>query len=124
MDVKELRGLFVNRLYLELQLFKDSKLRQEKEEIFQASYEIEIYVNLFEILLVQTEKLQEDAVRKLLNSPIGILESIYRGWLEVEDSFYGELVAYACGRLENLPGTEIQEYREEESDGTGFDQAA
>lgn len=124
MDVKELRGLFVNRLYLELQLFKDSKLRQKKEEIFQASYEIEIYVNLFEILLVQTEKLQEDAVRKLLNSPAGILESIYRGWLGVEDSFYEELAAYVCNRLENLMGTEIQEYREEESDGTGFDQAA
>mgnify|MGYP006865376276 CR=1 FL=1 len=124
MDVKELRGLLADRLYLELQLFKDSKLRQEKEEIFRASYEIEIYVNLFEILLVQIEKLQEDAIRKWLGFPSGILESIYRGWLGVEDRFYEELAAYACGRLENLMGTEIQEYREEESDGTGFDQAA
>lgn len=124
MDVKELRSLLADRLYFELQLFKDSKLRKEKEEIFQASYEIEIYVNLFEILMAQTEKLREDAIRKWLGFPSGILESVYRGWLGVEDSFYGELAAYACGRLENLVGTEIQEYREEERDGTGFDQAA
>lgn len=124
MDVKKLRGLFADRLYLELQLFKDSKLRQEKEGIFQASYEIEIYVNLFEILMAQTEKLQEDTIRKLLRFPSGILEFIYRGWLGAEDSFYGELEAYACGRLENLPEKENPEYREEESDGTGFDQAA
>lgn len=124
MDVKELRGPFVNRLYLELQLFKDSKLRQGKEEILQASYEIEIYVNLFEILMAQANKLQEDAIRKWLGFPFGILEVICRGWLGAEDSFYGELAAYACGRLEDLPGIETKEYWEEERDGTGFDQAA
>ena len=32
MDIEELRDLLSKRLYIELQLFKDSKLRQEKEE--------------------------------------------------------------------------------------------
>ena len=46
MDIAELKALLSKRLHMELELFKDSKLRQGKVEIFQASYEIEIYVNL------------------------------------------------------------------------------
>ena len=46
MDENELRDLLSKRLYIELQLFRDSMLRKEKEDIFKSSYEIEIYVNL------------------------------------------------------------------------------
>ena len=63
MDEKELRELLQQRLHLELMCFKDSMLQQDKEDIFKASYRIEIYVNLYEILLVHTEKLQEDMIR-------------------------------------------------------------
>ena len=49
MDEKELKELLRERLHMELQLFKDSMLLKEKEDIFRASYEIEIYVNLYEI---------------------------------------------------------------------------
>ncbi len=63
MEEKELRELLQQRLHLELMCFKDSMLQQGKEDIFKASYRIEIYVNLYEILLVHTEKLQEDMIR-------------------------------------------------------------
>ncbi len=42
MDENELRDLLSKRLYIELQLFKDSMIQKEKEDIFKSSYEIEI----------------------------------------------------------------------------------
>lgn len=38
MDESEMRDLLSKRLYLELQLFKDSVLRKEKEDIFKSSF--------------------------------------------------------------------------------------
>lgn len=49
MDVKELKKLLLDRLYLELQLFKDATLQQEKEEIYKSSYKIETFTNIYDI---------------------------------------------------------------------------
>ncbi len=103
MDEKELRELLQLRLHLELLCFKDSILQQGKEDIFKASYRIEIYVNLYEILLVHTENLQRGMIRKLLGLGFGILDSLYKEWLDREDSFYAELREYACYELEAIP---------------------
>ncbi len=104
MDIAELKALLSKRLHMELELFKDSKLRQGKVEIFQASYEIEIYVNLYEIFLTHIANLGEDAVRRLLGLNFGILEFVYRGWLSREDGFYDELRSYACEELQKISG--------------------
>ncbi len=124
MDVKELRDMLSKRLYIELQLFKDAKLRQEKEEIFKASYEIEIYVNLYEIFAVHIDNLQEDTIRRLLSLNFGILEFVYQEWLTREDSFFDELRAYACGELETVSELGNLDYGKESGDGTEFNQAA
>ena len=124
MDEKELRELLQQRLHLELMCFKDSMLQQDKEDIFKASYRIEIYVNLYEILLVHTENLQSSMIRELLGLGFGILESLYQEWLDREDGFYAELREYACYELEALP-RKVEPYAEEEGkDGTESDQAA
>lgn len=102
MDEKELRELLRERLHMELQLFKDYMLQMEKEDIFSASYETEIYVNLYEIFAVHADSLQGDAIRGLLNLRFGILEAVYQEWLAKEDGFFNELRAYACSRLENI----------------------
>lgn len=99
MDEREWKDLLVKRLYIELQLFKDAMLRQEKADIFKASYEIEIYVNLYEIFASHIDNLKEDTIRRLLNLNFGILKFIYQEWLTREDSFYDELRFYACGEL-------------------------
>lgn len=124
MDVKELRDLLSKRLYIELQLFKDSKLRQEREEVFKASYKIEIYVNLYEIFTVHIDNLQEDTIRRLLSLKFGILEFIYQEWLKRGDSFFEELRAYACGELETISELGSLDYGKENGDGTEFNQAA
>lgn len=124
MDVKELRDLLSKRMYIELQLFKDSKLRQEKEEIFKTSYEIEIYVNLYEIFVVHIDNLQEDTIRRLLSLNFGILRFIYQEWLTREDSFFDELRTYACGELETVSELGSSDHGKDGGDGTGFDKAA
>ena len=51
MDEKGLRELLLQRLHMELLLFKDSMLRKEKEDIFKDSYKIEVYVDLYEVFV-------------------------------------------------------------------------
>lgn len=124
MDDKELRELLRARLHMELQLFKDSMLQHGKEDIFKASYRIEIYVNLYEILLVHTENLQGSIIRELLGMGFGILDHLYQEWLDREDSFYVELKEYACNELEAIPEKLNLDGEKEEKDGTEPDQAA
>lgn len=124
MDEGQLKDLLSKRLYLELQIFKDSMLRHEKADIFGASYEIEIYVNLYEIFMVHADNLKKDTIRGLLNLRSGILESVYQEWLKREDRFFDELKVFACKELENIPETGNKEYGKEKEDGKEPDQTA
>ncbi|MBD5504049.1 MAG: DUF3848 domain-containing protein [Lachnospiraceae bacterium] len=124
MDEKELRELLRERLHMELQIFKDSVLQRGKEDIFKASYETEIYVNLYEIFAVHTDNLQGDTIRGLLNLRFGILEAVYQGWLGKEDGFFDELKAYACRELENISETADPYRGKDDKDGKRLDKAA
>ena len=125
MSEKELRGLFVQRLYLEYMLFKDSMLQREKKDIFHDSYKIEIFVNLYEILLSYAENLNNSTIRELLKLNFGILEYLYQKWQYRKDSFYEELRDYACGELEAVLEKDNVDGRKDDGDGEEeSDQAA
>lgn len=124
MDEKELRELLQARLHMELQLFKDSMLQKGKEDIFNASYRIEIYVDLYEILLAHVENLPGSMIRELLGLGFGILDHLYQEWMDREDGFYEELKEYACNELEAIPGKVNWDVEQEEKNGTESDQAA
>lgn len=124
MEEKELRELMRARLHMELQLFKDSMLQKGKEDIFKASYRIEIYVDLYEILLAHVENLQGGMIRELLGLGFGILDHLYQEWMDREDSFYVELKEYACNELEAIPEKLNLDAEKEDKDGTEPDQAA
>lgn len=124
MDENGLRDLLSKRLYIELQLFRDSMLQKGKGDIFQSSYEIEIYVNLYEIFMMHIENLDADTMRRLLSLAFGILEHTYQEWLSREDGFFDELREYACKELEALSEMGNPDHREEVKHGTGIDQAA
>ena len=47
MEEKELKEILLEKLYIELHLFKDSMLQKTKKEIYEASYKIEVYVNVY-----------------------------------------------------------------------------
>lgn len=123
MDEKELKELLLERLHLELHLFKDSMLRQTKKEIYEASFKIEVYVNVYEILLENVESLDTGTVRGLLDWKYGILESLYQEWLGYQDNSFDELKAYVGGVLEVIVQPAGMAERREQ-DGTGFNQAA
>lgn len=126
MDEKELRGLLLQRLHMELQIFKDSMLLKNKEDIFAASYKIEIYVNLYEIFVEHAKLLKKDSIRGLLNLKCGILESFYQEWMGWKDGLYDELSVYVCDKLE-LISEMVRAGNgsgKEGEDGTGYDQAA
>ncbi len=126
MDEKGLRELLLQRLHMELLLFKDSMFQKEKEDIFMDSYRIEIYVNLYEILVEHADTLGADTMRMLLNLNYGILETVYQKWLGKKDSFYDELNTYVCNELEPVSAMADEVYSDEKEgdDGTGYDQAA
>ena len=102
MEENGLRDLLSKRLYIELQLFRDSMLQREKEDIFQSSYVIEVYVNLYEIFMVHIDNLD-----------IGIMRS-----------FFDELKAFACDGLGTLSELGNLDCREEAEDGKRPDKAA
>ena len=124
MDENELRDLLSKRLYIELQLFRDSMLRKEREDIFKSSYEIEVYVNLYEIFMVHLENLDIDTMRRILNLKFGIMEHLYQEWLSRDDSFFDELRAFACDELGVLSELGNLDCREEAADGKKSDKAA
>ena len=124
MDEKELRELFRERLHMELQMFKDSMLQKEKEDILKDSYRIEIYENLNEIFAAYADHLKSGTIRRLLSLNYGILEGVYREWLKEEDSFYDELRDYAYSELENISQTGRAERGKDDEDGEGLDKAA
>ncbi len=124
MDEKELRELLRERLHMELQLFKDSLLQKEKEDIFRDSYKIEIYVNLYEIFAAHTDSLTADMIRRLLYLNIGILETVYQEWLGREDSFFEGLRVFACSEIENIAEMDGNGQGKDDEDGKGFNQAA
>lgn len=124
MEENGLRDLLSKRLYIELQLFRDSMLRKEREDIFQSSYVIEIYVNLYEIFMVHIDNLDIDTMRRLLNLKFGIMEHLYQEWLSQDDSFFDELKAFACDGLGTLSELGNLDCREEAEDGKRPDKAA
>lgn len=124
MGKKKLAELLAGRLYIELQMFKDGILRQDKEAVYGASYQIELYVNLYEILRTHIGSLREETVRRLLKLNYGILDFLYQEWLTVEDSFFRELRDFICGELEILSAAGNPSCGKEEENGTELNQAA
>lgn len=123
MDEKELRELLLERLHVELHLFKDSMLQRTNKEIYEASYKIEVYVNVYEILMEEVENLDIETIRGVLHWRYGILGSLYEEWLGRDDNSFDELKAYVGSELGVMAQEDIS-CRKELEDGTKSDQAA
>lgn len=102
MNERQLKEIFFERLHIEIELFKDSMFRKSKADIYALSYKIELYRNLYEILVIQAERMPEPLLRKLLYQQSGILDAFYLEWLSREDSFYTELKEYVEDELDSL----------------------
>ncbi len=125
MDAKELRDLLRGRLYIELQLFKDSLLMQEKDAIYQSAYQIEIYADIYEVLQSDMDEMGKGALRALLYKRSGILEEIYQEWLSWDDGFFEEFRGFVREKAGIAQSGNDGIYGKEEiADGQEHDKAA
>lgn len=119
MEEKELRELLSERLHVELHLFKDSMLQRPKEDIYESSYKIEVYVNVYEILMEEVGSLDIETVRGILHWRYGILESLYEEWLGRDGNSFDELKAYVGSELGVMAQEEISCRKEEDGEKSG-----
>lgn len=89
----ELREAFGNKIALEYMIFKKQLIDQGAEEVFRNAYKIDVIINLYEALLEMAESFSMGRMHYLMAVP-DLLETLYEGWLEVEDSQADELNRY------------------------------
>ena len=94
-----IRERFLKKIYAELQTFKENLLLKDKEAILGESYKIETFVNLYEILVEQSEWLPDAVLLGLINKSTGVLEELYQKWLKKEDDSYSALKEYVDREL-------------------------
>lgn len=87
----EIKTVFCKKIYNELQGFRNSVISKDKESIFGESYKIDLFINLYEILLEHANVMTDSRMLMLLEQPDGILEFLYDSWINKKDSFYKEL---------------------------------
>ena len=124
MEDRELWKILLERLHVELSLFKDTMLRKSKEDIYAGSYMTEMYVNLYYILADEAERMEEPLLRKLVYQPSGILDSLYEEWMNKDDSFYAELRDYVEDKLDALSTGGTDGGKEDDGYGKEQDKAA
>lgn len=100
MDKEQLKEVFLKRLCIEYELFRDSMLRKEKTDIFEESYRIEIYKSLYQIFIHEAAEMAETVLRRLVYQNYGIMEFFYQEWLKKDDSSHAELSGYVSSELE------------------------
>lgn len=89
------------KLYLEYLKFKDDMLRKTQEEVFKNCYKIDVFLNLYEILVEKSQTLSAEILMKLQKEE-NILEFLYDGWMKIDDSTYQEMCRYVCEKLSFL----------------------
>lgn len=97
--MEDIRQSFCKKIYDEFQQFRVSMLRKSKDDIFGEAYKIDVFVNLYEILMEKSEVLSDAILRNLLCIS-GILEILYECWLKKEDSCFSELLQHVEDEIE------------------------
>ena len=87
---KFLRKKAYERISRELARFKERMIKQPPEKIYEAAYEIDNHICIYEQLVEKIENFTETQLRKLLQLP-NVLGLFYDEWLSVEDSRNEEL---------------------------------
>lgn len=91
--MEKLISLLCLKVNAEYKQFKLKQLQRPVEEVYNNSYEINIYTCLFETILEMSQMLSEKQLVNLINTP-DLLAFLYENWLRVEDSAQDELEAY------------------------------
>lgn len=87
---EEIRELFCIKIGLENARFKKRMLKQSAEVLFERAYQIDTMLNLYELLMEMSQKMELEALRTLLVFP-NLLAFLYDRWIKAEDSHIEEL---------------------------------
>ena len=87
---EELRELFCIKIGLENARFKQKMLKQSAEVLFERAYQIDTMLNLYELLVEMSQKMELEVLKPLLVFP-NLLAFLYDRWLKEEDSHIEEL---------------------------------
>ena len=110
---EELRELFCLKIGLENARFKQRMLKQSAEVLFERAYQIDTMLNLYELLMEMSQKMEPEALKTLLVFP-NLLAFLYDRWLKEEDSHIEEL---QCS-LEKNVGELQEQYRKVKTEET------
>lgn len=87
---EELRELFCIKIGLENSRFKRRMLKQSAEVLFERVYQIDTMLNIYELLMEMSQKIELEVLKTLLVFP-NLLAFLYDRWLKEEDSHMEEL---------------------------------
>ncbi len=110
---EELRELFCIKIGLENSWFKKRMLKQSAEVLFERAYQIDTMLNLYELLMDMSQKMELEVLKTLLVFP-NLLAFLYDRWLKEEDSHIEEL---QCS-LEKNVGELQEQYRKVKTEET------
>ncbi len=85
MSRKRLEKTFCWKISGELKLFKFRILKMKKKEIFQAAYQIDTVICIYELLTEMSICMSVEALKAGITFP-GILMFLYERWLSYEDT--------------------------------------
>ena len=87
---EELRELFCIKIGLENARFKQKMLKQNAEVLFERAYQIDTMLNIYELLMEVSQKMELEVLKTLLVFP-NLLAFLYDRWIKEEDSHIEEL---------------------------------
>ena len=112
---EELRELFCLKIGLENAQFKKRMLKQSAEVLFERSYQIDTMLNLYELLMEMSQKMELEVLKTLLVFP-DLLAFLYERWIKEEDSHMEELQCSIEKNVEELQ-EKYQKVKKEEMEG-------
>lgn len=112
---EELRELFCLKIGLENARFKQRMLKQSAEVLFERAYQIDTMLNLYELLMEMSQKMELEVLKTLLVFP-NLLAFLYDRWIKEEDSHMEELQCSIEKNVEELQ-KKYQKVKKEEMEG-------
>ena len=101
---------FFQKLKEEYQQFRQRILQKDKQDIIKDSYRIEIFEELYKILVEKGDTLSDAILRNLLYQS-GLLDFLYDCWLKKEDSRLQELMDCVEEELGKAEQQENEEWK-------------
>ena len=114
MGRKRLEKTFCWKISGELKLFKFRILKMKKKEIFQAVYQIDTVICIYELLTEMSIFMSEEALKAGITFP-GILMFLYERWLSYEDVHMEDLMCCLNEELAKI----LKHYGEKKSKEKG-----